>query len=196
MITAQEFRQRITSITSREIVQTLILDGHPYCFEHNLQLYYDFRSKICDEFGIHPQNFVVVGSAKMGFSLAPDKYGRKFSHNSDIDVVLVSEDLFRELWLSLLDFRGRVLGTLDKRYRDRFNDLQHQFFYGMIRFDKITDHFPYAKKWWSFFNTLSRDAKFGPRRVRGTVFQSWHYVTKYYEYSIEKLHSTISWETT
>ncbi len=170
-----------------DLVQEYLFDGIPYCFKDSPEQYNLFRKTICNKFNIHPQNFTVVGSAKIGFSLSPDKYGKPFSDSSDIDVVLVSEELFQNLWIQLLEYKRTASYRFSNQYvKKRFEDFQHILFFGSIRLDMISEDFPFAKEWWEFFNNLSIDRRFGPRRIRAMIFKSWKHVSYYYENGIRK----------
>lgn len=183
----QEFRDQLAAKQPHEIVQTYLFDSAPYCFAPDPSLYLVFRKEICDNFNIHPQNFAIIGSAKVGFSLRPDKFGKPFTESSDIDVVLVSEELFQTLWVRLIEFRQTVLFRLDPRIRKNFEDLQKILFFGTIRLDKLSNDFPFAKEWWEFFNKMSTDNRFGPRRIRAAIFKTWQHVSFYYENTIQKI---------
>jgi hypothetical protein len=184
-MTKDDFEAILRDKPVSEFVQEYLFDGTPWCFSSNPQVYHDFRKEICNQFRIHPRNFTVVGSAKLGFSLAPHKYGRPFSDDSDIDVVLVSDDLYQELWLQLIEFRKSTWYALSRKNKENFSKLQSSMFYGSIRFDQLTSDFNFARDWWKFFNTLSRDSRFGPRRIRAMIFKSWRHVSIYYEGGIE-----------
>jgi hypothetical protein len=182
-----EFDKALRDKPIVDIVQEYLFEGVPYCFKDTPEIFVLFRQMICDEFGIHRQNFTVVGSAKIGFSLSPENYGRVFNKGSDIDVVLVSEELFQDLWWKLIEYKKTTVYHLNKSNRDRFQELQSIIFYGSIRLDKLTDDFTYARNWWMFFNSLSIDKRFGPRRVRAMLFKSWRHVSSYYEDGIRKV---------
>lgn len=185
MIDKNIFKSILKTTPLSDLVQNYIFDSEPHCFLEYPERYYDFRDGICGTFGIHQQNFTIVGSAKIGFSLAPNKFGTPFNEASDIDVVLVSNVLFNELWLKLLDYKKSNHYKLDRYYKDKFEDMQKLMFYGNIRLDKLSDDFTFAKKWWEYFNGLSIDPKYGPRSIRGTIFKDWSYATRYYEYSLK-----------
>lgn len=183
----EAFEKILSARPIPEVVQELLFEGIPYCFKDTPDLYKDFRKEICDKFQIHPQNFTVIGSAKIGFSLKPKYYGRPFSEESDIDVVLVSDDLFQQLWIQLIKFKKTTVFQLNYYQREKFKELQSILFYGSIRLDMVTDDFPFAKDWWEFFNKLSTDKRFGPRRIRAMIFKSWQHVSIYYEDGVAKL---------
>jgi hypothetical protein len=186
-MTKDEFERIIQEKPIPEFVQEYLFDGVPYCFKDNPNIFNTFRQTICSKFNIHPQNLTIVGSAKIGFSLSPDKYGRPFSDASDIDVVLVSEELFQDLWLKLIEFKKTTVYRLNKYHQNRFYELQAILFYGSIRLDMISSDFPFAREWWEFFNILSTDKRFGPRQVRAMIFKSWRHVSYYYESGIRKV---------
>lgn len=181
MIEKAEFEQELVKKRLGVIVQKYLFDDFPFCFRERPDLYYEMRKSICEKFDIHPQNFAIVGSAKVGFSLAPQKYGEKFSESSDIDIVLVSDKLFEDLWLSLIEFRRTTVYKLSSMLQERFSNLQKTLFYGIIRFDKLSNDFTLAKQWWKFFNEISNDERFGPRRIRAAFFKGWKHASFYYE---------------
>jgi len=182
-----EFEKIIQEKTIAEFVQEYLFDGVPYCFKDDPSKFNLFRLAICNRFNIHPQNLTIVGSAKIGFSLSPEKYGSPFSDASDIDVVLVSEELFQDLWLRLIEFKKTTVYRLSKYHRDRFRELQVILFYGSIRLDMISNDFAFTREWWEFFNTLSTDKRFGPRQIRAMIFKSWRHVSFYYENGVRKV---------
>ncbi|MBN2315864.1 MAG: hypothetical protein JXM79_18190 [Sedimentisphaerales bacterium] len=191
MIKLVDFQSDLLKKDLEEVVQKYLFDGFPFCFQEDPGVFYDFRKNVCDNFRIHQQNFAIVGSAKVGFSLSPEKYGNSFSDSSDIDIVLVSDELFEELWLKLIEFKHTTLFRLDSTIQIRFQQLQKMLFYGTIRFDKLTNDFPVAKEWWEYFNKVSKDERFGPRRVRAAFFKGWKHVSYYYEESLRKLRQTL-----
>jgi hypothetical protein len=71
-----------------------------------------FREQVGDQFGIGSQDVCIVGSAKLGFSPSPGKYGQPFAETSDVDVVVVSFELFdkgsRELFAYLNSFGPQI----------------------------------------------------------------------------------------
>ena len=44
-----------------------------------------------------PKEITIVGSARIGFSLSKNKFGHPFNDQSDLDLVAVSETLFKEI---------------------------------------------------------------------------------------------------
>ncbi|ENI8379978.1 hypothetical protein ABZZ32_000845 [Listeria monocytogenes] len=69
---------------------------------------------ISDHFEISKDSYLIVGSAKIGFSLSPKKNFRGFgvpSRNfgqSDLDIAIISDSLFNELWEAFKDLTYRT----------------------------------------------------------------------------------------
>lgn len=72
-----------------------ISEGVPYLFADNPMLYEIIRGWVAQRIGIHAKEVTLIGSARMGYSLAPgNKLGREFSHRSDLDFAAISEDFY------------------------------------------------------------------------------------------------------
>lgn len=63
--------------------------------------YVEFKKSVADSVHVRPDCIGLVGSAKLGYSLSPEagkRLLRDFGTKSDIDVVIVSDELFDEIW--------------------------------------------------------------------------------------------------
>lgn len=62
----------------------------------------DFKMLVSDAFDIGFNNTVMVGSAKLGMSLSPEKFLKHFTDEgdnpSDIDIAIISTQLFDYFW--------------------------------------------------------------------------------------------------
>ena len=124
----EEFEKDLLSKPARDVTNKYLFDNYPFCFQDRSELLTQFRYNICDNFKIHTKNFCIVGSGKIGFSLSPNKYGSKFSDASDIDIVLISDELFQSLWLQLLAFKKTSAYKLSPFLKRKFNELKKHFF--------------------------------------------------------------------
>ena len=105
MITKEEFIQELKNIayTNEEFVERYIWFGTPAIFADCEQKYYNLKREISTQFQVKSKsNIIVVGSAKLGFSIAPRKRFRDIQDDSDIDVAIIDEDLFDSYWDCLL----------------------------------------------------------------------------------------------
>ncbi len=99
----EEFKTdlRNAAMTEVAILDKYIFSGNPFIFCANTGLYAQLKAKITTHFGIGITAAHMVGSAKLGFSVAPDKLWKPFGEESDIDMVIISEDVFNILWEEL-----------------------------------------------------------------------------------------------
>jgi hypothetical protein len=56
------------------------------------------KTVVAGHFNLHPHFIVAVGSAKLGFSIAPHKRYAMFGDHSDIDLAIVDPALFDQFW--------------------------------------------------------------------------------------------------
>jgi hypothetical protein len=101
-----EFKSLVIAVDSHNVLaKVFLLEGTPYVFESSPMKYVIFREQVAERFSVGSQDVCIVGSAKLGFSPSPIKFGRQFKEESDVDVVVISEELFHfgsfELFKSL-----------------------------------------------------------------------------------------------
>ncbi|WP_309498341.1 hypothetical protein [Sulfurovum sp.] len=72
-------------------------EGIPYAFKNCPGVYEEMRSWMGSRLSINPKEISISGSARLGQSLAPQKLGKKFDEKSDLDIFIVSHDLFERL---------------------------------------------------------------------------------------------------
>lgn len=90
-----KFRELVERLDSyRVLAKVFLLDGTPFVFENSPMKYIIFKEQVADRFEIGSQDVCIVGSARLGFSPSPYKYGKSFTEASDVDVVVISEGLF------------------------------------------------------------------------------------------------------
>jgi len=78
-----------------EIACLWLSEGIPYAFKQCPILYETIRGWLARNFDIHPKEITLIGSARIGYSLAPPpELGRSFNINSDLDFSIISEKLF------------------------------------------------------------------------------------------------------
>ena len=174
-----EFQKDLTDLSPIEMVRKYITSGE--CFIFSNDQYFDLRSKVACCFGLHPNEVLVVGSAKLGFSIAPDKMYNTFSTESDIDVALVSPKLFDEIWKSGYDYK----------YSGENWPKQNQFikylFRGWIRFDMLPESplIPLSEKWATLFEKMTSSGMFGSYRIAGGLYKSYFFLENYQKICIE-----------
>ncbi|MBW9088154.1 hypothetical protein JNB91_09895 [Rhizobium wenxiniae] len=76
------------------VAKVFLLEGTPFVFASSPMKYLIFREQVADRFKIGYQDVCIVGSAKLGFSPSPQKFGKPFAETSDVDVVIISSEMF------------------------------------------------------------------------------------------------------
>ena len=175
----KEFKADLNILTPIQIVRKHIIFGE--CSELSQQDYFDLRSRVAKKFGLHPNEVLVVGSAKLGFSIVPDKEYDLFSDESDIDVALISSKLFDEYWNQVYNFK-------EKNPYWNEDDFVEYLFQGWIRPDKFPQSklFPLRKDWWDFFQSITSSGRFGNYNIRGGLYQSYFFLENYQKICIRK----------
>jgi hypothetical protein len=77
---------------TKQLVQKYVTTGTSSVLDEDLLFL--LKKDVSDFLKIHPSEVILVGSAKVGFSLAPDKRYRAFGDKSDLDIAIISHNLF------------------------------------------------------------------------------------------------------
>lgn len=173
-----EYRARLSTETPTDIVRRYVTGGR--CFLLTDDLYFELRREVAQAFGVHPDEVIVVGSAKLGFSIAPDQRYKPFDDRSDIDVALVSPELFDAIWLEALTY-DRSGGDWPSRQTFR-----RYLFRGWIRPDAFPPStlFPRAANWTSFFEGVTSSGRFGMYPIKGGLYRSREFLEMYQEEAV------------
>lgn len=169
------FRGELPRREAAELVQRHITHGA--CYALHDDVYFRLKQEVAENFGLHPSQVVVVGSAKLGFSIVPTKLFRPFSEESDIDIALASSELFDAFWKDVFDYwaRGERWPGLDEFRRYHFR--------GWMRPDKLPSSRSFARsyEWWNFFRSLGASGRFGPYKLTGALYKNWYFLERYQE---------------
>jgi hypothetical protein len=167
------FRAELRTRSAKEIVREHVIAGT--CRSLDDASYRDLKEKVAEQFDVHPNEVIVVGSAKLGFSIAPLKRYRAFSDASDIDVVLCSPGLFDRIWQAVFDYHRRG------ETWDGLSDFRKYLFRGWMRPDKMPPEpsFALSSDWWEFFRKLTASGAYGPYKISGALYKSWHFLESY-----------------
>ncbi|TQJ89995.1 hypothetical protein FBY22_0763 [Streptomyces sp. SLBN-31] len=127
------------------------------------------RETVASALGVHPNRDVyTVGSAKLGFSIKPKARYRPFGDTSDVDIAVVSPEIYADLWREVRAFKSER-GIWKPEQEDRFK-LRH--FWGSIHLSDIprSPLIPTQKKLWELGRSLQRSRAAGPYRVTFAVW--------------------------
>ena len=106
-----------SSENAEAIVDKYIINGAAWLFEKRYdkksrERFEDFRRLVANSLGLITNECALVGSAKTGFSLHPEKDFRSFTSESDLDTIIVSKALFDEIWDEYLELSYRVKNSV------------------------------------------------------------------------------------
>lgn len=113
-VTLKETYRSISQQDQFGILRLLITEGIPFVYKSNPLAYEVIRSFLAERFHIHPKEIVLVGSARVGYSLSKLKWGNPFSDKSDLDFAIVSEFLFKAIlrdfykWINDIEKRRKI----------------------------------------------------------------------------------------
>jgi hypothetical protein len=145
-----QFVKRLLAETSdrgRQIfIRLWLSEGEPYAFRNCPAIFDEIRGWLGDRLLVHPKEVTLIGSARIGYSLAKEpKFGKPYSGESDLDWMLVSSSLFgvmeNEFNLFKNDYRNGVIvpkSDSQKRYwEDNINFGDRNFKLGFFDANKI-----------------------------------------------------------
>ncbi len=108
---------RNESLSFEQLFQKHIVDSQCFFFNSiikDTKKEYEIRGLIANSLGVHINEVIIVGSAKLGFSLSPKKlyneFDSKFNQTkifrdkSDLDIAVISPDLFKDLNIRIYNY--------------------------------------------------------------------------------------------
>lgn len=168
------FREDLPNRSVIELVQKHITFGSD-CYALKRDAHFELKNQVARKFDINPTEVVVVGSAKLGFSIVSGKRYRWFGDSSDIDIALCSNKLFDQIWIDVFDYWRRG------DFWDELNQFRKYLFRGWMRPDKLppAKSFARSQEWWDFFRQLASTGNFGNYKICGALYKSWHFLESY-----------------
>lgn len=198
----REFLDFLLVHSARELVQGYLFTGVPYVFRDVPQAYDFLKNHLSTDLEVSQEAILVVGSARTGFSLDPYNFPRRFGSNSDIDVIIIDEQLFDGIWKSLLKWhypkKTDTLGHSEFQWiRKRKDDI----FWGWLCPDKFSyDGFrlppelhptrEIAEKWFRTFRSFAQHLRYpdlARRQIRGRLYRTVEHASLYHEDGLMRL---------
>lgn len=190
MITLEEFKRLCATENAENIVENVLLADDAAHVSKDNRLY--LISRLSSAFSVDETcvKLWITGSAKLGFSTIEKRVRgqvlpryRSFNALSDIDVAIVSPDIFRIIWDELSRYaHGHAWMPWNS------GKLGDYMVYGWLR----PDHFPRGwrmqkcDEWWDQFYKFSSENRFNRRPVRGALFHSIGDLRRYLQRSVSE----------
>lgn len=121
-------------------VTARLFDGTPAVWPQELE-YIKWRHLVATELDVDPMAVQLVGSARLGYSMNPRKNFRIFHEGSDLDIAVVSPDLFDKAWGELRDL------IEDEFFLQKKNYLRKLVFEECIALDVVLPRLSFGEQW-------------------------------------------------
>ncbi|MFJ5883263.1 hypothetical protein [Kitasatospora cineracea] len=143
---------------------------HGPCVVISQEQHAELRERVGAELGVHPNRDVyTVGSAKLGFSIKPSRRYGRFNDESDIDVAVVSPELYGQLWREVRSF----IASKEPWSATKLDDFKREHLTGRIspkNLHKASPLIPTATRLWDIGRQLQMDRVAGPYQVTFAVW--------------------------
>jgi hypothetical protein len=123
-------------------------------------------------------------------SLNPNKDFKAFSHESDIDVAVISEHHFAISWRAL-----RTLKLPDARnYKDREAIKEHRtnhIYWGTIATDRVLHYLPFVRPWTEALAAMAGESPTEEREIKIRLYRDYEALRSYHMSGLETLAATL-----
>lgn len=179
-----------------EDVITELFSGIPQCCKKRPAEYARFREQLGSQLKVDPANILLVGSGRFGFSLAPHKFGRPFTDKSDLDLVIVSDQLFDTAWLEMIRYDFKSL-TFDRDIADALKEHRHNnVFWGYIEPHRLKIALSFYRRiWFPAIAALGVFYMAAGRDVKARVYRTLEHAKNYHRFGLRLVTSRQSGET-
>ena len=177
----EKFKEFVVKNTIENTVDKFLRFGTPYIFKEDEDKYYELVRDIEKYFKVNRGNIYVVGSSKLGFSIAPGKRFKQWTIDSDIDIALIDNTTFLNYWKQLYSYNpGVAYRTEDEE--QKYNTFSKYFRKGWLR----PDLFPIkmADEVFGFLNQIS--GKYG-YKVRVGLYVDTFFFDQYNKKNIKEI---------
>jgi hypothetical protein len=174
----KRFKADLGVLDPATIVQKHITSGE--CDVLSEDQHFGLRAAVAGHWSVHLSEVSVVGSSKLGFSIAPSKRYRRFGSKSDVDLAVTSTPLFERVWREVFTY-DRAGGDWPER-----NQFIKYMFRGWVRPDLLppSSVFELCDEWWEFFRSLTASGDYGPFKITGAIYHSWWFLERYQERAV------------
>lgn len=185
----EEMKAAIESKPAEEIYNELYISGDVWLFKKlfkdNWFLQYDeFKKYIAKKLDVHYNNVGIAGSAKLGFSLNPQKDYKAFDETSDVDIIIVSQRLFYEFCEQYLNDSYNLTTKIKN-----INYVCFCIFRKYLTLDCFRNN-DYYNDWQKKTGDFEKDIQLLfqiENDIHYRIFESWDSVKMYYISSINRL---------
>jgi hypothetical protein len=188
--TPDQFKEILRGASTLDkVVQNYLFSGVPFAFVGNESDYANLIAHVTAGLALREGDMTLVGSGRIGFSLSPvpGEFGRAFGDESDLDLVIVSAELFDVAWLELI---GRVpryykLPALVKQWHA---DHVRHVYYGRIWPAKLNGVLSCSPRWSSVLSSAGvQHPSLAARDINGLLYRTWEHALAYHAYGLRQI---------
>ena len=192
-LSKEEFEQILRTGDLDRLLDEYLFTGLPFSFAEDPKVYQRLIMTISRGLRVPSADICVVGSARIGFSLAPHKFGAPFSDYSDMDILVVSSSLFDLSWEDIITNRRVPWSSL--RPRTRSNLINHRvydyIYNGWIYPNSVVEALEIGQQWMTTFNGLSRIPDLSSRSIGGRLYRTWQHARVYHRRGLQVLQNQV-----
>ncbi|MGP8329753.1 MAG: hypothetical protein ACT6FF_05500 [Methanosarcinaceae archaeon] len=209
-----QFKQDLLlkKLNNEQIFQKYFIDQKTYFFFSNHNEEYLLKCEIAEVLKVYINDIYIIGSGKVGFSIKPKAIGRAFDENfkkthklndkSDIDVAIVSNELFEFIMVNMYDWSEAY--KKDWNSNDYYSDGKEKF--GVSLKYKFLEYM--GKGWYRpDFTPVSYSLERGEssiqdaikswrkrlkRKVSIAIYKNWNFFMKYQIENIQSIRDGLS----
>jgi hypothetical protein len=156
--------------------------------------YDNFKKFVSQSLDVNFNNISIVGSGKIGFSMAPDKDFRDFCPDhidpkkiSDIDLIIVSSSFFHKFWVAYLEL-------FNEKVNFGYPFVTSNIFRKFVSIKNPKPIHPLFKEWITKIDQFNKDYQtiFGIKHeINYRIYESWEAVELYHIKGIQELKEKI-----
>lgn len=156
-------------------VTARLFEGVPAIWPKTID-YVRWRHEVAKRLDVDPVSIQLVGSGRLGYSLNPSKKFKKFDSDSDIDIAIISADLFESTWQEIRE----LIGTRPE-LENRKTYLRKLVFDECIALDIVLPHLSYGATWSYYRDELIELLGEGliDREVKYRLYRSYRALREY-----------------
>lgn len=189
------------------VAKVFLLEGVPMVFAKSPMKYLIFREQVADRFEIGYQDVCIVGSAKLGFSPSPHKFGKPFAETSDVDVVIISSGLFDQGTHELFRYIHKVGPALEHENKKPVSveardwrlhkEAVRNFVYENFNPAHLPDDHPLRSHIFGSISStsalfLALEPQVFVSKIRCRIFKHWRSAEQYYVNTLRQLKRQLS----
>ena len=197
-LTKEEFEALLRTPRFDSILDDHLFTGLPFSFSGHPKVHRAMLRELSRGLQVPRQDICVVGSARIGFSISPYKFGLPFNQYSDLDIVVVSPLLFDSSWVDMLTNRHIPWSRLTQPTRNHLIEHRerHHIYNGWINPHFVAEALCIGERWVTTFDGLSRIPFLSSRPIGGRLYRTWAHARAYHRWSLTKVLNTIEVNST